>query len=214
MVHVRVAGGLRARVLVVAVRERLGVRPLCGGEPDDRARAADVRLAGGDGETLRRVVEVGGGVDVEVLVEVGLGQAREVGFQGCGDVASAGESLVGRRTAMFALASGIRCRRKATNLMIDLPINNRHVSEVAAQYGDCGSLGEELAIEDRVEGLVRPRAVTGYWSVNRPMWLARGNTYKLYMTRSCARARALTSAARRQAIFAATEPEPQPACSA
>ena len=214
MVHVRVAGGLRARVLVVAVRERLGVRPLCGGEPDDRARAADVRLAGGDGETLRRVVEVGGGVDVEVLVEVGLGQAREVGFQGCGDVASAGEGLVGRRTVMFWLGSGIRYRRKAANLVIDLPNNDRHLSEVAAQDGDCGGLCEQLAIEDRVEGLVRPRTMTGHLSVNQHMWLARGDTYKLYMTRSCARARALTSAARRQAIFAATEPELQPACSA
>ena len=92
VVHLWIGGGLRARALVVAVRERLAL--LRRGEPDDGAPAADVRFAGGDLEALRRVVEVGLGVDCEELLYVGLGQAGEVFLEGLGDVGAAGEGLV------------------------------------------------------------------------------------------------------------------------
>ena len=91
----RVGNGGRVRSrdgLVVAVRERLAL--LRRGEPDDRAPAADVGFAGGDLEALRRVVEVGLGVDCEELLYVGLGQAGEVLLEGLGDVGAAGEGLV------------------------------------------------------------------------------------------------------------------------
>ena len=94
-----------------------------------------------------------------------------------------------------------------------LPDDDGHVCKLPAQDGDSRRLGEELPVEDWMEGRVRSSASTGRSDIVQ-MWPARECTHKLYMTRSCERERALTSALRRQAIFAATEPEPQPACSA
>ena len=184
VVYVRVAPPLRARPLVVAVRERprpasysvqrrktrarIDAQAPSGGEREDRARAADVRLARGGEEALRLVGEVGGRVGLEELLEVGLGQAREVRFECGGDVVTAGKCLVGRRAIMFRFAlacasRGIRRGRKTTSLSrrgIHLPDYDGYVCEVTAQDGDRRRRGEKLSIDDRTERCVWPIAKT------------------------------------------------------